>query len=596
VYAKLLSADVQDVKSILRDDRQDLQQQLKEEGEHSLDGSFITAALKSLDERERSCMLTAGSGHVISLDKSVELLGHTKQVNNNKMLTQHSKIVSLEKVKVRSVRAHKQYRSAFSDDEIDMLSCEQDEEQVDDLTSCLTSSLTSDLSSSPDSVHFEMDGSRVQSEVEGSIVEQPVRGVQDEMDESIVVSSGVERSIVRRSERCGVSERRSLTVSVSDVESESRSLSECSLTDKHCCTADQQEEEECERAREETRDERSNVEESDQNAFYFYQAEDGQQIYMNPLNIRCITSEYKSLSHAPDCITATILELESVSMDENVRRRLRVLDHLPLTCQFMMAELDLKPPIISHSVHQQFAEEIERRSRARQRKAREDRQRARRIQDEENRKLGIDPTVRVIRSDYKSKTSSTTPCYVVSQQQHDNGCQSVSEHSVVQHAHSASSVTTQKSDKTSESSVNDVLSHNNHLSTHYQDNNNSSSSSAPLMAASSSLPSFAQMLKAGQQRQAVIQASRQQGRPSSTGGVGLRRLSGTEDDEVTVVPNYEDSWAVDIQAALDSLAVHKLAEQDIEDDQEGAGGEAGGKKKKKKVKKLLFTTSMSRHN
>lgn len=45
-------------------------------------------------------------------------------------------------------------------------------------------------------------------------------------------------------------------------------------------------------------------------------AADGQHIYMHALNIRCLVKQYGSLRDCPDTVTATVLELESVSMDE----------------------------------------------------------------------------------------------------------------------------------------------------------------------------------------------------------------------------------------------------------------------------------------
>jgi len=39
---------------------------------------------------------------------------------------------------------------------------------------------------------------------------------------------------------------------------------------------------------------------------------------------------------------------------QDLRRRLRYLSHLPLTCEFVMAELDLRPPIVSQHVLDTF--------------------------------------------------------------------------------------------------------------------------------------------------------------------------------------------------------------------------------------------------
>jgi len=45
-------------------------------------------------------------------------------------------------------------------------------------------------------------------------------------------------------------------------------------------------------------------------------AVDGQHIYMHAVNIRCLLKQYGALRDCPDTITATLVELESVSMDE----------------------------------------------------------------------------------------------------------------------------------------------------------------------------------------------------------------------------------------------------------------------------------------
>jgi hypothetical protein len=56
---------------------------------------------------------------------------------------------------------------------------------------------------------------------------------------------------------------------------------------------------------------------------------------------------YGSLEHCPPTLTGRIIEKESGSMTEELRHRLRYLQHLPITCQFEVAEIQLKPPIIS---------------------------------------------------------------------------------------------------------------------------------------------------------------------------------------------------------------------------------------------------------
>uniref|UniRef100_A0A669PXU6 E3 ubiquitin-protein ligase RNF10 n=1 Tax=Phasianus colchicus TaxID=9054 RepID=A0A669PXU6_PHACC len=122
--------------------------------------------------------------------------------------------------------------------------------------------------------------------------------------------------------------------------------------------------------------------------YYFYQAEDGQCMYLHPVNVRCLIREYGSLEKSPEKITAAVVEIAGYSMTEDIRQRHRYLCHLPLTCEFSICELALKPPIISKETLELFSDDIEKRKRLRQKKARDERRRERRIEIEENKKQG----------------------------------------------------------------------------------------------------------------------------------------------------------------------------------------------------------------
>ena len=80
-----------------------------------------------------------------------------------------------------------------------------------------------------------------------------------------------------------------------------------------------------------------------------------------------------------------------------------------------MAELALKPPMVSQETLKEFYAEIERRRRMRQKKNREERRHIRKIQDEENRKMGRFPCARLNLSsmnqfpDFSSKDSAPSP-------------------------------------------------------------------------------------------------------------------------------------------------------------------------------------------
>lgn len=55
---------------------------------------------------------------------------------------------------------------------------------------------------------------------------------------------------------------------------------------------------------------------------------------------------FNSLQNCPPTITGLIVEKECGSMTEELRKRLRYLQHLPITTQFEVVELQLKTPAI----------------------------------------------------------------------------------------------------------------------------------------------------------------------------------------------------------------------------------------------------------
>ncbi|KAJ8263279.1 hypothetical protein COCON_G00157360 [Conger conger] len=129
--------------------------------------------------------------------------------------------------------------------------------------------------------------------------------------------------------------------------------------------------------------------------YYFYQAEDGQQMFLHPVNVRCLLREYGSLEASPPSITATVVELDGHTVTEEIRRRHRYLSHLPLTCEFTICELALQPPVLSKETLDTFADDLEKRRRLRQKKARDEKRRERRIEMEENKKQGKYPEVHI---------------------------------------------------------------------------------------------------------------------------------------------------------------------------------------------------------
>uniref|UniRef100_A0A7N8XU59 E3 ubiquitin-protein ligase RNF10 n=1 Tax=Mastacembelus armatus TaxID=205130 RepID=A0A7N8XU59_9TELE len=124
-------------------------------------------------------------------------------------------------------------------------------------------------------------------------------------------------------------------------------------------------------------------------------ADDCQQMFLHPVNVRCLLREYGSLEASPDSITGTVVEIVGHTVTEDIRRRHRYLAHLPLTCEFSICELALQPPILSKETLDMFADDLEKRKRLRQKKARDEKRREKRIEIEENKKQGKYPEVHI---------------------------------------------------------------------------------------------------------------------------------------------------------------------------------------------------------
>lgn len=139
----------------------------------------------------------------------------------------------------------------------------------------------------------------------------------------------------------------------------------------------------------------NNVEDS--KTYLFYQCSDGQHIYLNPFSTKILCHEYESLENSPLEIRAKILQMDWVSMSEAWRRRFRYLEHLPLTCEFRLIEIDFeKSNLVSQETLSVFNDQILKRRQERDRRRREERKREKIIQVEQNRRIyGIQPSLKI---------------------------------------------------------------------------------------------------------------------------------------------------------------------------------------------------------
>ncbi|XP_062814855.1 E3 ubiquitin-protein ligase RNF10 isoform X1 [Anolis carolinensis] len=297
--------------------------------------------------------------------------------------------------------------------------------------------------------------------------------------------------------------------------------------------------------------------------YYFYQAEDGQCLYLHPVNVRCLVQEYGSLEKSPEKITATVVEISGHSMTEDVRQRHRYLCHLPLTCEFSICELALKPPVISRETMQMFSDDIEKRKRLRQKKARDERRRERRIEMEENKKQGKYPEVRIALENLQQ-----FPAF--------SACSGESDGTETQSTPLMSS-----SGRSPVSQPEPLLTP---LSS--ATSPGSPSFSPGNLEEEMALPSFAEMLRAGKAKPDtwnISQPKKKEENANLAPPAPVDSDGESDNSDRVPVPSFQNSFSQAIEAAFLKLDKPSTSDHHLE--------EKRGKKKKQK-QKLLFSTSV----
>ncbi|WOG97120.1 hypothetical protein DCAR_0416459 [Daucus carota subsp. sativus] len=106
-------------------------------------------------------------------------------------------------------------------------------------------------------------------------------------------------------------------------------------------------------------------------SYNFYQAVDGQHLILHPINLKCLLHHYGSYDRLPHRIHGKIVQLETVTQSEAMRKRYRYLSHFSLTTTFQLCEIDLSDslPLDAFSP---FIDEIKNREKQRKRVARKE--------------------------------------------------------------------------------------------------------------------------------------------------------------------------------------------------------------------------------
>jgi hypothetical protein len=88
--------------------------------------------------------------------------------------------------------------------------------------------------------------------------------------------------------------------------------------------------------------------------FSYYQAPNGQNIFLHSMNSKMLQLMYGSLDKSPQTICGKIVQITCCTMNENLRKRLRYLQHLPVSSVFEVVELEFNHSIISKDVFDVF--------------------------------------------------------------------------------------------------------------------------------------------------------------------------------------------------------------------------------------------------
>lgn len=88
--------------------------------------------------------------------------------------------------------------------------------------------------------------------------------------------------------------------------------------------------------------------------FYFYQAPRAQNIFLHSINSRILQEMFGSLDKAPHQILGKIVQIESCTMDETLRKRLKYLHHLPLASVFEVVEIEFEKDFVPVHVAEKF--------------------------------------------------------------------------------------------------------------------------------------------------------------------------------------------------------------------------------------------------
>ncbi|KAL9546329.1 hypothetical protein MBANPS3_006716 [Mucor bainieri] len=120
--------------------------------------------------------------------------------------------------------------------------------------------------------------------------------------------------------------------------------------------------------------------------FFFYQAVDGQHVYLHPLDIRILKHEFGEYDQFPRQLQVQATSVQESTLTEDLRKKCKYLGHLPLACDVTFMEINVRE-IVSPETIQVYNQELV--ARVKKRKDKERKEDQRRKQAESKQKLMV---------------------------------------------------------------------------------------------------------------------------------------------------------------------------------------------------------------
>lgn len=92
--------------------------------------------------------------------------------------------------------------------------------------------------------------------------------------------------------------------------------------------------------------------------FFFYQAPNAQNIFLHSINSRMLQEMYGSMDKSPPTIQGKIVQSECCTMNEDLRKRLKYLQHLPVSSVFEVVEIEFDRGLVSNRIVDLFRGKI----------------------------------------------------------------------------------------------------------------------------------------------------------------------------------------------------------------------------------------------